>query len=131
VMNSQISFTGSAGPQYSPPMVPETKVSYTTGAFANQLVDLRKRDVGATEVVADFPKANFYVAALMSKDVPTMDAFRMTYKGWQGPPTLRDPLFDELIRERHQQYKTDLMKQLRADHKLEVFKEEMDSARDE
>jgi hypothetical protein len=131
VLNSQISFTGATGPQYSPPMVPETKVSYTTGAFANQLVDMRKRDIGATEVVADFPKANYYVAVLLGKDVPTMDAFRMTYKGWQGPPMLRDPLFDEFIRERHQQYKIDLMKQLRADHKLEVFKEGKDAAKEE
>jgi hypothetical protein len=119
VWNSQVSFTAGAGTNYVPPEIPQTKVSYP-GSMATQLVGLRKPDASPAIVVSDMPKAHYYVGTLLSKDVPSTDAFRMAYKHWQDPAMLRDPLFDIYVGERQRKYKTDFMTQLRADHKLEI-----------
>lgn len=119
VWNSKINFRGGS-PDYEPARIPSDKVAYP-GAMATPIVDLRKQPVGATTVVHDYPKANFYVAALLSKDEATPEQFRMVYKS-SMQPTLRDGLFDLFYGERQQQFRNEIMKQLREEAKLVIHK---------
>ena len=68
--------------------------------MVNSIIDMRTKNVGDNIVVHDLPKSNYYVACLLHKDVPSMDAFRMVYKGSMGPGQARDPLFDIYLGER-------------------------------
>jgi hypothetical protein len=129
VLNRREAFTGGA-PAYDAPMVPPEKVKYAADAnpaggspMATQLVDLRNKDVGATTVVHDFPRSHYYAAVVLTKTVPSVDEFRIAYRGHATDPMglgLRDQLFDRFYAERQQTYRDELMKELRAAVKLVV-----------
>lgn len=123
-LNPNLSFGTGGSPRYDGPTIPPEKVKYADGAFVNSVMDLRKENAGATVVAPDFPKSNYYVAALIAKEVPTADAFRIAYKASMGPPNFRDVLFDYYANERQDKYRTEVTKQLRNDAKLEIYKQE-------
>jgi hypothetical protein len=118
--NSRMSFSG-GGPGYEPPVIPQDKVKFPQG-MATPIVDMRKLPVGSTIVTHDYPKSAYYVTALIAKDEPSTDAFRMVYKSSMGPPQVRDGLFDIFYGERAEQFRKELMKQLREDARLVVYK---------
>jgi hypothetical protein len=120
VWNSRINFAGGA-PGYEPAQIPQDKVRYP-GGMATPIIDLRKQAVGATTVVHDYPRTNYFAAALMSKDEPSPEAFRMVYKASMQPGQMRDGLFDIFYGERQEAYRRDVLKQLREEAKLVVLK---------
>lgn len=120
-LNPSRSFGSGGSPRYDPPAIPQDKIKYS-GTLVNSIIDLRKENAGATTVAPDFARNNYYVAALMSKEEPTADAFRIAYKGSMGPTNFRDNLFDYFRNDRAIKYRDDLTKQLRTDARLEVFK---------
>ena len=56
------------------------------------LIDLRKQDIGATTVVSDQPKSSYFVASLMSKDVPTVLEFTTVYKNTDAVVTTKSAI---------------------------------------
>ncbi|MFL5329331.1 MAG: hypothetical protein ACJ8C4_10485 [Gemmataceae bacterium] len=112
-----------AGPsQYGRPTVPRDKVTYP-GDMAAQLVDLRTQENGATKVISDLPKANYFVASLLGKDVPTVEEFRTVYRNSMAPSQmLRDPLLSMFLSERQANYAKGVLQQLRDEAKLVINK---------
>jgi hypothetical protein len=125
-LNPSPSFGTGGSPRYDLPSIPQEKVRYA-GALVNTVMDLRKENAGSTVVAPDFPKSNYYVAALISKEVPTADAFRIVYKASMGPPNFRDILFDYYANELQNKYRVEVTKQLRTEAKLEVYKHDKKS----
>jgi hypothetical protein len=121
-LNPSLSFGTGGSPRYDGPTIPQDKIKYAGGGMVNTVIDLRKENAGSTAVTPDYPKSNYYVAALIAKEVPTADAFRIAYKGSMGPPNFRDILFDYYANERQDKYRNEVTKQLRNDAKLEIYK---------
>jgi hypothetical protein len=120
VWNPRPAFTGGP-PRYDPPLIAADKIPHAGEALAAAVVDLRKQDVGATAVAPDVPRANYFLAVLTNKDVPTVDQFRVAFRNASDPTGLRETLFDRLGDERQRAYERDLMKQLRTTWKLVVL----------
>lgn len=120
VWNPRPAFTGGP-PRYEPPLIPADKVPHAGEPLATAIVDLRKKDVGATAVATDIPKANFFVAALLTKDVPTVDQFRVAFRNSTDPTGLRETLFDRQSEDRQRAYGRALMQQLRTTWRLIVL----------
>ncbi len=120
-LNPSPSFAVGGSPRYEAATIPNDKVKYA-GDLVSKVIELRKDMAGATVVSPDFPKANYYVAALMSKEEPTADAFRMAYKASMGPANFRDMLFDFYRNDRTDQFRKDFTKQLRSEANLKILK---------
>jgi uncharacterized protein (DUF2267 family) len=119
-LNSKIS-PMAGPPSYDRPTVSRDKVTYP-GDIANQLVDLRSQETGATKVVSDLPKANYFVASLLGKDVPTVEEFRTVYRNSMAPQMLRDQLLSMFLSERQSNYARGILQQLRDEAKLVINK---------
>jgi hypothetical protein len=107
-------------PQYGRYQIPRDKINYP-GDMVDKLLDLRTKDLGATVVVSDIPKANFYVTTLTGRDHPTQEEFRQVYSRSQNG----DVLLSELEMTRRIDFRKELMDQLRADAKVTVVAEEL------
>ena len=122
LLNRQI--TPTAGPpQYDPAIIPRSRITYPgepNGEMTTKVMDLRKQDLGGTTVVFDQPKANFYIAGLLTKQVPTQIEFRTAYLNSMGPDFMRDRLFDYFRGERFDAYRKGLMAQLRNEAQLKI-----------
>ena len=94
------------------------KLGFLPGDMADKLIELLKQDAGATTVVSDQPKLNYFVASLMSKDVPTVLEFTTVYKNSMGP--IPDQLLEIFRSERYQAFRQGLMSQLRKEAKLVI-----------
>jgi hypothetical protein len=93
-----------------------------------ELLKLKDQQPGATEVITDRPKSNYYVAYLVRKDEPTPkefdNAFFQSARGASGP----DMLLNALQTRTSLEYLTELVKQLREDFKLKVNQEALRSS---
>lgn len=105
--------------EYDPFRVPEDKVTYP-GAMSRQIVDLRKKPRGTTVVVTDQPKAHFYVVVLTQIDPPTPDEFRRSYVESTPRATGNDPFMAQLAQVKRDEYRRDVLTQLRTDAKVVV-----------
>jgi hypothetical protein len=117
--------TPTAGPaQYEPPTISRSRIAYpgdNISELTTKVMDLRKQEPGATTVVFDQPKSNYYVVSLIGKQVPTMSEFRTAYLNSMGPEFMRDRLFDYYRAERYEAFREGLIKQMREDAKVVVY----------
>lgn len=95
--------------------IPPEKVAYPDTGLVTVLLDLRKYPKGATTIVADKPKANYYVATLLKREPPTEDEFRRAYQGSMTRAPERDTLLAMLSQGRPEEYRKAVLEQLRAE----------------
>jgi hypothetical protein len=97
------------------------KVAYPDGEMVQTLLNLREKEKGATAVVTDKPKNNYYVASLLERQEPTQDEFRLAYKGSMARAgSDRDPLLNFLARGKVDDYRKAVLEELKAQAKLVV-----------
>jgi hypothetical protein len=95
--------------------IPPEKVAYPDAAMVTALLNLRKDPKGATTIVADKPKATYYVATLLKREQPTEDEFRRVYQGSMTRAPERDNLLAMLTAGRPEEYRKAVLEQLRAE----------------
>ncbi len=93
--------------------------------LARDLLKLRDKPKGETEIVNGSTEAEYYVAVLLGepKD-PPMGDFLEAYQNSAVGAKKTDPLFGEYLREQQMKYRRDLIERLRADAKLEIVNKE-------
>jgi hypothetical protein len=97
------------------------KVAYPDGDMVQTLLNLREKEKGATAVVTDKPKNNYYVGSLLERQEPTQDEFRQAYKGSMARAGAdRDPLLNFLARGKVDEYRKAVLEELKAEGKLVV-----------
>ena len=75
--------------------IPTDRIAYPDGDMVKTLLDLREKQKGATAIVTDKPKQNYYVASLLDTQEPSQDDFRAAYKGSMTRAGAdRDPLLN-------------------------------------
>jgi hypothetical protein len=101
--------------------IPADRVAYPDGEMVKTLLDLREKEKGATAVVSDKPKQNYFVAALLERNEPSEDEFRLAYKGSMARAGVeRDPLLSHLGRGKVDEYRKAVLEQLRSEAKLVI-----------
>jgi hypothetical protein len=113
-----------------PPMTPDNlarvynisadRIAYPDAAMILNLLNLRKELKGATTIVSDRPKQNFYVATLLSRDEPSQDDFRRAYQGSMAQARDGDSLLYLLTRNRPEEYRKAVLEQLRKEAKVVI-----------
>ena len=93
--------------------IPADRIAYPDADMILNLLNLRKEPKGATTIVTDRPKQNFYVATLLSRDEPNPDDFRRAYQGSMSQATEGDPLLNYLRRNRPEEYRDAVLEQLK------------------
>jgi hypothetical protein len=100
--------------------IPADRVPYPDADMVRGLLDLRKDPVGATAIVTDKPKQNYYVATLLLRQEPDQDEFRRVYRGSMARATEQDPLLAYLRGGRADEYRKAIVEQLRKEAKVEI-----------
>src|SRR5262249_47411605 len=96
--------------EYLPYRIPEEKAAefrYPPDDLVKQLLTLEKP--GSAMVLVDKPARNFYVAVALNRDEPSISQFKKLYS--RTPD--EDTLWERLVQERSQEYRDELLKQLR------------------
>src|SRR5262245_56773928 len=106
--------------RYQPPTIPPERIAFPSEELINGLLDLRKQPRGAATVLADLPKANFFVTSLIYRDEPTQDEFRRAYAGSMAKAIDVDRLLPELALESRLNFQRETIKQLRDLAKVRV-----------
>jgi hypothetical protein len=106
---------GGGDAEYQPFQFPETQIAYPRSDTVDQLMKLK--EPGDAIVVSDEPQKHFYVTVLIKREEPSYEKFYDIYeKSARGSRTLtRELLWARLENERQASYRTDLLKQLRAE----------------
>ncbi len=100
--------------------IPADKVAFPDAEMIKTLLGLREQEKGATAVVSDRPRMNFYVATLLERSEPPVDEFRRAYQGSMARATEADPLLAMLAHGRPDAYRKAVLEQLKAEAKLEL-----------
>jgi len=93
--------------------VPADRIAYPDADMIRKLLDLREHSVGATTIVSDKPKNNYYVAALLQREEPAPDEFRRVYSGSMVGAIESDQLLAYLAQGHPEQYRQAVVEQLR------------------
>jgi hypothetical protein len=94
------------------------RIPYPTADFATKLLGLKDKEKGEVVVVVDQPETTFYIAVLVERTEPTLDAFFRVYRDASSDSVRRDPLLDRFERERQMQYQENVIKLLEEHAKL-------------
>jgi hypothetical protein len=101
--------------------IPADRIAYPDGDMVKTLLDLREKQKGATAIVTDKPKQNYYVSSLLDTQEPSQDDFRAAYKGSMTRAGAdRDPLLNFLGRGKTDEYRKAVLEQLRAEAKVVI-----------
>lgn len=105
---------------YQPPKIEKSLVLYPTPDFTDRLLELRKEPVGAVTVLADSPRAHFYVACLVEKREKTVEQFKEVFDKVNASIG-RNPLYAQYaLPEERGRAMLDAKLRLRADAGLEL-----------
>jgi hypothetical protein len=104
---------------YQPPKIEKTQVLYPTPDFANQLLELRKQPLGGVTVLNDAPKAKFYVACEVARNVKTVDQFREVFVKTTATGAAQNPLYGYVLSDQRKKPLDFVRARRRADAKLE------------
>lgn len=115
-----------AGPTYMDGRVSQEQVPYAGPDFSRKLTDMRKKPPGETVVLFDMPKSRYYVGILLGADPGSDYDFRSAF----GRISPRSDESDDMLLlgygiEQRRKFQEELVKQLRADAKVQVFTEEL------
>jgi hypothetical protein len=100
---------------YQPYRAPKDRIAYPPNDFVDQLLKLK--EPGQSEVVADQPVKNYYVAVLMEKpQVPERREFYEIY----NTPGRENRLWNEMMETRRRSYVQKVMEQLRLEATKDV-----------
>jgi hypothetical protein len=111
--------------------IPADRIAYPDVDMLTTLLKLREQPKGATAIVSDRPKKNFYVATLLERREPPQDEFLQVYRGSMArTQAARDPLLLMLARGRPEEYRKAVLKQLRDDAKVDIRETAKEKQRD-
>jgi hypothetical protein len=111
--------------------IPPDRVAYPDREFVEKLLGLREQTKGATTVLTDQPKKNFYVTSLVERSEPSTDDFRRAYVGSMARATEYDTLLGRLSLDRREKYRKEVLEQLRKEGKVVVNEEARKRSSDE
>jgi len=97
--------------EYRPYQVPEESADlmrYPPTELAKQVLQIK--EIGQARVIADQPVKTFYVAVLLDRSIPTQAEFTKLYAR-----TPRDTLYNRFLSQRREQFRKNLLEQLRAE----------------
>lgn len=102
--------------------IPHDRIAYPDVEMMKQLLALRRDAKGATAVVSDKPKQNFFAAALLERIEPSPKDFMAVYKASLLPRTNpeHDILLEYLSRDRTEKYRNAVVEQLRSEAKVVI-----------
>jgi hypothetical protein len=89
---------------------PENEFPYPPASLVERLMTLN--NPGDALFLRDRPEKNFYVAVLLERSVPSLDDFRKVYEKADAS-MLRDPLWDNCVREQRQEFHKQFIRQMR------------------
>lgn len=114
---------------YQPPTIEKYQVTYPTGDFAEQLLELRNKPMGEVIVLNDAPRSRYYVAALVAKREKSPTDFRdevFLKSSVANEQMVRNPLFGtHALREERGKAVMEALERIKAEAKYtetEAFK---------
>ena len=118
-INKKQNLIGTGPAEYEQAQIPRDRILYP-GLMVKDVLDLRKQEPGFTTVTSDQPKSVYYVASLLKKDVPSITEFTMIYRDSMISEQFRDPLMAICASTKRDEYRKQLLSDLRKEAKLEV-----------
>src|SRR5262249_28277854 len=110
--------------QYEPYRVSRDLIAYP-GDFADRLLRLKDKPIGATDVLPDQPRQHFYIVSLTRKIDATEAEFDRSFFAAGRGVTESDTLFQNYERQQAEGFRSMVMEQLRLDAGLQVNTENL------
>ncbi len=105
--------------QYTPYRIPATEIEFPTPEFLDKLLELE--DFGNVTVLHDNPETTYYVVTPLSQRTePLLGEFAEIYKNTSPLSIMPNPLLTSFDQQRRFEQRKAVMKQLRAEAKLQT-----------